>query len=136
MRYADKLSDAPFITAESGELIAHHRVDFRKRFDGLLAQARQLGADPYAGDLIMFVKRDFTQLRLLASDSLGLYLISRRFEGARLRKFFEFAVEAKAVRLSRAELSLLLEGAHFTVHARAKPWRAPAPEPIQAPSAT
>ena len=27
MRYADKLSDAPLITAESGELIAHHRID-------------------------------------------------------------------------------------------------------------
>ena len=28
MRYADKLSDAPLITAESGELIAHHRIDY------------------------------------------------------------------------------------------------------------
>jgi hypothetical protein len=42
-------------------LLARHRVDFRKRFDGLLAEAFQLGADPYDGDCVLFVKRDHTR---------------------------------------------------------------------------
>jgi len=36
---------------------ARHRVDFRKRFDGLLAEAFQLGADPYDGDCVLFVNQ-------------------------------------------------------------------------------
>lgn len=103
---------------------ARHRVDFRRRFDGLLAEARLLGADPYDGDCVLFVKRDFTQLRVIAGDSVGLYLICRRFEGGRLRRFFEFVTHASASTLTRAELSMLLEGAHFTVHDRARSWRA------------
>ena len=53
-------------------LIAQHRTDFRKRFDGLLAEAYRLGADPYAVDCIVFLKGEGTQLRALAGDSLGL----------------------------------------------------------------
>ena len=35
-------------------LLAEHRVDFRKRFDGLLAEAYRVGAQPYDGDCIVF----------------------------------------------------------------------------------
>jgi len=37
--------------------LARHRVDFRKQFDGLLAEAFQLGADPYDGDCVLFVNQ-------------------------------------------------------------------------------
>jgi hypothetical protein len=49
--------------------LARHRVDFRKRFDGLLAEAFQLGADPYDGDCVLFVKRDHTQLRAIVGTA-------------------------------------------------------------------
>jgi hypothetical protein len=103
--------------------LARHRVDFRKRFDGLLAEAFQLGADPYDGDCVLFVKRDSTQLRVIVGDGVGLYLICRRFEGGRLRNLAAFAQERSAAEISTAELSLLLEGASFTVHQRARAWR-------------
>lgn len=103
--------------------LARHCVDFRRRFDGLLAQARLLGADPYAGDWVVFIKRDFTQVRVIAGDAVGLYLICRRFEGTSLRRFFDFATTTQATVISRAELSMLLEGAHYTVLARASPWQ-------------
>lgn len=103
--------------------LARHRVDFRRRFDGLLAEARLLGADPYRGDCVVFVKRDFTQLRAITGDALGLYLVCRRFEGGRLRRFMELASEPSAKTISSAELSMLLEGVHYTVHARATAWR-------------
>ena len=52
--------------------VAQHRVDFRKRYDGLLAESYKLGANPYSGDCILFFSRDSTQLRFLAGDGLGL----------------------------------------------------------------
>jgi transposase len=104
-------------------LLAQHRVDFRKRFDGLLAEAYRLGAQPYDGDCVLFVKRDHAQLRALVGDGVGLYLISRRFEGGRLRLLLAFAEQPTAKTISTAELSMLLEGATFTVHKRAREWR-------------
>lgn len=106
--------------------LAEHRVDFRKRFNGLLGEAYRLGAQPYDGDCVVFVKRDRTQIRALVGDSLGLYLVSRRFDGGRLRLLLKFAEEPRKQTISAGELSLLLEGSSFTVHKRAKAWRAPA----------
>lgn len=104
-------------------LLAEHRVDFRKGFNGLLAEAYGLGAQPYDGDCVAFVKKDRTQLRALVGDTYGLYMISRRFEGGRMRALLEFADRPGSRTVSTGELSLLLEGSDFTVHTRAKSWR-------------
>jgi hypothetical protein len=112
-------------------ILVEHRVDFRKRFDGLLAEAYRIGARPYDGDCVVFVKRDRTQLRVLVGDALGLYLVSRRFEGGRLRLLLEFTESPGAKTVSAGELSLLLEGASFTVHKRAKAWRAPSAHDVR-----
>lgn len=106
---------------------ACHRVDFRRRFDGLLAEAMALGADPYGGDCVLFVKRDHTQLRAIVGDAVGLYLVCRRFDGGRLRELAAFADDPSVTQISTAELSLLLEGASFTVHRRAAAWRRQSP---------
>ncbi len=103
--------------------LAQHRVDFRKQLNGLLGEAYGLGANPYAGDCVVFVKKDRTQLRALVGDGVGLYLVSRRFEGGRLKALLAFAEQPRASTLSTAELSLLLEGASFTVHGRARSCR-------------
>jgi hypothetical protein len=103
--------------------LAQHRVDFRKQFNGLLGEAYRLGADPYDGDCVLFVKKDHTQLRALVGDPVGLYLVMRRFEGGRLRSLLSFAEEPAASAITTAELSLLLEGATFTVHRRARACR-------------
>ena len=108
--------------------LAQHRVDFRKGADGLLGEAYRLGADPYSGDCVVFVKRDQTQLRALVGDCIGLYLVARRFEGGRVRMLQAFAQRPMGAPISTGELSLLLEGARFTVHKRARAWqRAAAP---------
>ena len=112
-------------------LLAQHRVDFRKGLDGLLAEAYLLGAQPYDGDCVLFVKRDQTQLRALLGDGVGLYLVIRRFEGGRLRILLAFADKPAAATISTAELSLLLEGKTFTVHQKARPWRHPSPEYVR-----
>jgi len=102
--------------------LAQHRVDFRKQLNGLLAESYLIGASPYDGDCILFVKKDRTQLRALVGDSIGLYMVSRRFEGGRLQSLLAFSREPTAVSISTAELSLLLEGASFTVHKRPRAW--------------
>ncbi|MEI8190629.1 MAG: IS66 family insertion sequence element accessory protein TnpB, partial [candidate division NC10 bacterium] len=89
----------------------------------LLAEAYLLGARPYDGDCVVFVKRDRTQLRALVGDGLGLYLICRRFEGGRLSLLLQFCAEPRTRAVTSGELSLLLEGARFTVHQRATAWR-------------
>jgi len=103
--------------------LARHRVDFRKRFDGLLAEAYRIGASPYEGDCVLFVKKDHTQLRAITGDSVGVYLVCRRFEGGRLQSLLSFSSEPDARQISTAELSMLLEGTTFTVHKRARAWR-------------
>jgi hypothetical protein len=103
--------------------LAQHRVDFRKGIDGLLGEAYRLGADPYNGDCVLFVKRDHTQLRALVGDGIGLYLVTRRFEGGRLRVLERFTERPSGTTISTGELSLLLEGARFTVHKRAGAFR-------------
>ena len=100
-------------------------IDFRKGIDGLLGEAYGLGADPYSGDCIVFVKRDHTQLRALVGDSIGVYLVTRRFEGGRLWVLQRFAERPSGKPISTGELSLLLEGARFTVHKRARAWHPP-----------
>lgn len=106
-------------------LLLEHRVDFRKSFDGLLAEAYRVHAQPYDGDCVVFIKKDHTQIRALVGDGFGLYLVLRRFEGGRLRTLLAFAERPGAKTISTGELSMLLEGASFTVHKRAKAWRAP-----------
>lgn len=103
-------------------LLAEHRLDFRKGMDGLLAEAYRIGAKPYDGDCVVFVKKNRTQLRALVGDCLGLYLVSRRFDGGSLRILLRFAENPSARTVSTGELSMLFEGASFTVHKRAKPW--------------
>ena len=104
-------------------IIAEHRIDFRKRFDGLLSESYKLGLNPYEGDCVVFLKGDHTQLRALAGDALGLYMVCRRFEGGRLRAAFTFARDPKAKTITLAELHLLMEGASYTVHKRVRAWR-------------
>jgi hypothetical protein len=103
--------------------MAQHRVDFRKQLDGLLGEAYRLGANPYRGDCVVFVKRDRAQLRFIVGDSFGLYLVSRRFDGGRLGGLPAFVDDPTVTEISAAELSMLLEGATYTVHRRARPWR-------------
>jgi len=103
--------------------LAKYRVDFRKQIDGLLGEAYRLGADPYQGDCVMFIKKDRRQLRAIVGDPVGVYLVSRRFEGGRLGGLPTFAEDPNASEISTAELSLFLEGATFTVNRRARNWR-------------
>jgi len=104
-------------------VIAQHRVDYRKQWNGLLAECYHMGFDPYERDCVVFIKRDRTQLRALMGDRLGLLMIARRFEGGSLNVpgIFEAAPCTRTITI--AELTLLLDGAMYTIDRRVPPWR-------------
>ncbi|MFY7928245.1 MAG: IS66 family insertion sequence element accessory protein TnpB [Oligoflexus sp.] len=99
------------------------KTDFRKRFDGLLAEAYRLGFDPYQGSCLVFVKTDRTQLRVLYGDGYGLYLLCRRFEGSRFRIPGNFITPQLQKTISLGELAFILEGATFNVVRHVKRWK-------------
>lgn len=104
-------------------VIAQHSVDFRKQWNGLLAECVRMGFDPYQGDCVVFLKRDRTQLRVLMGDGLGLILVSRRFDAGRLRLNWLLQSTPSTQVISTAELALLFEGATCTVDRQIKPWK-------------
>ena len=83
----------------------------------------RLGYDPYLGDCMVFAKGDRTQIRVLLGDPKGLYLLLRRFEGGRIKWMWQILDSPHGSTITMAELSLLLEGAAFTVHRRVKNWK-------------
>jgi transposase len=98
-------------------LVATKPVDFRKGMDGLAAFVQEeLKADPFSGIIYVFRARRSDRVKLLFWDQTGLYLLSKRLEGA---KFRWPAIADGVMRLSPAQLSALLEGLDWTrVHAR------------------
>jgi transposase len=83
-------------------------TDMRKGFDGLAAIVQlQLAEDPFSGQLFVFRGRRGDRVKLLWWDGDGLCLFSKRLErGA----FVWPHAESGVVHLSRAQLSMLLEG--------------------------
>ena len=84
-------------------------VDFRKQHDGLVAIVRgQLGADPLDGSLFVFFNRRRDRVKLLAWDGNGFWLFYKRLETGSFENLRTSG--AKRLSLSRAELSMLLDG--------------------------
>jgi transposase len=86
-------------------VVASRPVDFR---DGLAALVQQaLRENPFAGDLFVFRAKRADRVKILAWDGTGLCLFHKRLEKGR---FVWPPVQDGAIRLSAAQLSLLLEG--------------------------
>lgn len=102
--------------------LAQHRVDFRKHHNGLLAEAYKMGLDPFAGDIIIFVGRTRRMLKVLYSDSTGLFVTAKLFTLEAIKTRFKFLTEAVAKDITMAELSLLIEGSRYTIEKRVAPY--------------
>lgn len=84
-------------------------VDFRKQHDGLVALVRdQLGTDPFAGSVFVFFNRRRDRIKLLLWDGNGFWLLYKRLESGTYERLR--ASDSKRLALSRAELSMLLDG--------------------------
>lgn len=84
-------------------------VDFRKQHDGLVALVRdQLGTDPFDGSIFVFFNRRRDRIKLLLWDGNGFWLLYKRLESGTYERLR--ASDSKRLALSRAELSMLLDG--------------------------
>jgi transposase len=88
--------------------IAAGVTDMRRGFDGLSGQVQTvLNEQPFSGHVFAFRGRRGDIVKLLWWDGDGLCLFSKRLERGR---FIWPKAESGTVSLSRAQLSMLLEG--------------------------
>ena len=98
-----------------------HPTDLRKGYDGLSALVEQeLGRSPLSGDLYLFVARNRIRAKVLMWDGSGLCILMKRLEKGRFASFWQRR-RGGVVRLSRAELSLFLEGSQIVGRKRLVP---------------
>lgn len=107
--------------------VANYVVDFRKNHDGLLAEAFKLNLNPFRGDIIIFVGRRRTRIKVLYSDETGLWLSSKKFTVQSMRTRFRFLVDPSYTKISQGELGMLLEGSAYTVEKKVMPYELPSP---------
>lgn len=107
------------LSFETGRRIflARAATDMRKSFNTLAALVEhQLGHDPFAGDVFVFIGKHRNRLKVLVWDASGFWLCARRLEEG------TFAVPAplleagskSVVQVSPAEMAMVLEG--ISVH--------------------
>lgn len=96
--------------------LAAGMTDMRRGFDGLAAIAQEhLEADPFGGHVFVFRGRRGDLIKLLWWDGDGLCLFAKRLERGRF--IWPNATEG-SVLLSKAQLSMLLEGIDWRRPAR------------------
>ena len=100
-----------------------YATDFRRGHDGLLAEAYKLGLDVLSGDGVLFLSRDRRKLKVLFSDDQGLWLWCKKLHRGQSKYQFQFLNDPQCREISSGEMSLIFEGASFTVHQKLKTWR-------------
>jgi len=102
--------------------LVEHRVDFRRYHDGLVAEAFKLGKDPFMGDLLIFVGRGKSRLKLLYADPTGLWVAVKKFTLEAMKTKLRFVSDPACTEISEAELAFVLEGTAYTVNKRVTPY--------------
>lgn len=97
-------------------------VDFRKQHDGLVAIVRdQLASDPLDGSVFVFFNRRRDRIKLLLWDANGFWLFYKRLEcGTFERLRVDGSVGSKRLQITRAELSMLLDGIDVSMSKKRK----------------
>jgi transposase len=93
--------------------LATEPMDMRRGIDRLAGWVEgELRADPFAGDLFVFLSRDARRVKVLAWESSGYWLCMKRLESGRFSRPRTRVLQTGevVVTLSPAELGMLLEG--------------------------
>lgn len=89
-------------------------TDLRAGFDALFGLVqRELGQDPLAGDLFLFVNRSRRSAKVLYWDGTGLCIYVKHLSKGLFAALWS-AAGGSAVSLTQSELNLFLEGAELT----------------------
>jgi transposase len=107
------------LSFETGRRIfmARAATDMRKSFNTLAAVVEhQLGHDPFAGDVFVFIGRKKNRMKVLVWDASGFWLCTKRLEEGTFAvpKPLLDAGAKDTVQVSPAEMALVLEG--ISVH--------------------
>lgn len=97
--------------------VARAATDMRKSFNTLAALVEhQLGHDPYAGDVFVFIGRKRNRMKVLVWDASGFWLCAKRLEEGTFAvpKPLLDAGAKDTVQVSPGEMALVLEG--ISVH--------------------
>ncbi len=97
--------------------LANEAMDMRCGINKLSAWVEsRLDADPFAGDVFVFLSRDRRRVKMLVGDVSGYWLCMKRLDRGRFARPAPQVVEGgmATVALSAADLQLMLEG--VTVH--------------------
>lgn len=88
-------------------------TDLRAGFDSLFSLVRQeLGEDPLAGDLFLFVNRSRRSAKVLFWDGTGLCIYEKRLSKVVFAKLWSESAD-RSIALTQSGLNLFLEGATF-----------------------
>jgi len=88
-------------------------TDMRKSYDTLAALVTlELGREPTSGDLFLFVGARLKNAKVLFWDGSGLCIFMKRLEKGRFAAPWKRSADG-AISMSRAELSLFIEGSQL-----------------------
>jgi transposase len=100
-------------------------ADMRKSFDSLAAMVREcFGQDPLSGRLFVFRNRPADRLKILWWEGDGFVLWYKRLEKGTFR--LPTVVDGSSVRVTPAELMMILEGIDLSGIRRQKRFALPA----------
>ncbi len=93
-----------------------------KGHDGLFAEARSHGLDPFGGDVIVFPSRCRRRVKTLYADSTGLWVSYKRFSADTMKTVLVFLDDPSMVKVTPAEFAMLIEGNKFDISRRPSTW--------------
>lgn len=96
-------------------------TDMRNAIDGLAAQIRRWGGDPFSGHLYVFISRRRDRAKILTWSRGGFVLWYKRLERGRFR-MPPVQVGDTTMSLDAGQLAMLLDGIDFSKVKRARVW--------------
>lgn len=99
-------------------------VDLRRGFDGLAAAVRGvIGEDPLSGHLFVFLNQSRNRAKILVWEASGFWLFYKRLELGRFKLPSPAAEGSSHLKISAADLTLMLEGIDLRAAQRRKMWK-------------
>ncbi len=106
-------------------VLATEPIDLRRGHDGLVTLVRERWrADPYSGQLFVFLGRRMDRVKVLFFSTGGFVVYYKRLERGRFT-LPRVPAGATQVALDAASLTMLLDGIDLRVVRRAKLWEPP-----------
>ena len=103
--------------------LATEPTDLRKGFDGLAAATTHIiRQDPLSGHLFVFINRRRNRMKILVWQTSGYLLLYKRLECGTFKLPHQAKQGQRSLRVSAADLTLMLDGIDLRGARRRKHW--------------